>query len=156
MPDTVVVIGAGLAGLACAIRLHSAGVPVRVIDAAGEVGGRVRTDIVDGFRLDRGFQVFNTAYPEAARVLDVGALNLRAIPSGVIAFDRGRRERFMLPWRHPRHALSGLLADVGSLRDKAALAALTTRDVTFLPSCCAVTRTAPRRRSCGTGASPPR
>ncbi|GAA2874864.1 NAD(P)/FAD-dependent oxidoreductase [Streptosporangium fragile] len=129
MSDTVVVVGAGLAGLACAVRLHSAGMPVRVVEASDEVGGRVRTDLVNGFRLDRGFQVFNTAYPEAGRVLDIGALNLRAIPSGVIAFERGRRERFMVPWRHPGQALSGLLADVGSPLDKAALAALTARDV---------------------------
>ncbi len=129
MPDTVVVVGAGLAGLSCAIRLHSAGVPVQVVEAADEVGGRVRTDVVEGFRLDRGFQVFNTAYPEAAALLDIEALDLRAIPSGVIVFDGGRRERFMLPWRHPEHALSGVLADVGSLRDKAALAALTARDI---------------------------
>ncbi|MER5422637.1 NAD(P)/FAD-dependent oxidoreductase [Streptosporangium roseum] len=129
MSDTVVVVGAGLAGLSCAVRLHAAGVPVRVVEAAGEVGGRVRTDIVDGFRLDRGFQVFNTAYPEAGRVLDIGALDLGVIASGLIVFERGRRERFMLPWRHPGHALSGLLADVGSPRDKAALAALTAWDI---------------------------
>ncbi|WP_326823240.1 NAD(P)/FAD-dependent oxidoreductase [Streptosporangium sp. NBC_01756] len=131
MSDTVVVVGAGLAGLSCAVRLHSAGVPVRVVEAAGEVGGRVRTEIVDGFRLDRGFQVFNTAYPEAGRVLDIRALDLRAIASGLIVFDGGRRERFMLPWRHPEHALSGVLADVGSLRDKVSLAALTARDIAF-------------------------
>lgn len=89
MSDTVVVVGAGLAGLSCAVRLHAAGVPVRVVEAAGEVGGRVRTDIVDGFRLDRGFQVFNTAYPEAGRVLDIGALDLGVIASGLIVFDRG-------------------------------------------------------------------
>ncbi|MER5650544.1 NAD(P)/FAD-dependent oxidoreductase [Streptosporangium sp. NPDC002524] len=129
MPDTVVIVGAGLAGLACALRLRSAGVEVRVVEAADEVGGRVRTDVVDGFRLDHGFQVFNTAYPEAARVLDVAALDLRPIPSGLISFERGRRERFMLPWRHPGQALSGLLADVGSPADKAALAALTARDL---------------------------
>ncbi|MBB2914477.1 glycine/D-amino acid oxidase-like deaminating enzyme [Streptosporangium becharense] len=129
MSDTVIIVGAGLAGLACAVRLHSAGVPVRVVESSEEVGGRVRTDVVDGFRLDRGFQVFNTAYPEAGRVLDVAALDLRAIPSGVIAFERGRRERFMLPWRHPSQALSGLLADVGSPLDKVALAALTARDI---------------------------
>ncbi|GAA3120497.1 NAD(P)/FAD-dependent oxidoreductase [Streptosporangium carneum] len=129
MPDTVVVVGAGLAGLSCAIRLHSAGVAVRVVEAADGVGGRVRTDVVEGFRLDRGFQVFNTAYPEAARLLDIGALDLRAIPSGVIVFDGGRRERFMLPWRHPEHLFSGMLADVGSVQDKAALAALTARDL---------------------------
>ncbi|WP_440104982.1 NAD(P)/FAD-dependent oxidoreductase [Streptosporangium sp. H16] len=133
MRDTVVIVGAGLAGLACALRLRSAGVEVRVVEAADEVGGRVRTDVVDGFRLDHGFQVFNTAYPEAARVLDVAALDLRPIPSGLISFDRGRRERLMLPWRHPGQALSGLLADVGSPADKAALAALTARDL-LLPA----------------------
>ncbi|MGV9601076.1 NAD(P)/FAD-dependent oxidoreductase [Streptosporangium sandarakinum] len=129
MPETVVVVGAGLAGLACAVRLHAAGVPVRVVEAEDEVGGRVRTDVVDGFRLDRGFQVFNTAYPEARRVLDIGALDVRPFSSGLIVFDAGRRERIMLPWRHPGHALSGVLAGVGSLRDKAALAALTVRDM---------------------------
>ncbi|WP_436761506.1 NAD(P)/FAD-dependent oxidoreductase [Streptosporangium sp. V21-05] len=128
MRDTVVIVGAGLAGLACALRLRSAGAEVRVVEAADEVGGRVRTDVVDGFRLDHGFQVFNTAYPEAARVLDVAALDLRPIPSGLISFERGRRERIMLPWRHPGQALGGLLADVGSPADKAALAALSARD----------------------------
>ena len=51
----VVVVGAGLAGLACARRLHEAGARVRILEAADGVGGRVRTDVVDGFRLDRGF-----------------------------------------------------------------------------------------------------
>ncbi|MUN37471.1 NAD(P)-binding protein [Actinomadura sp. NEAU-AAG5] len=127
--DSVVVVGAGLAGLACAVRLHEAGVPVRVLEASDGVGGRVRTDIVDGFRLDRGFQVFNTAYPEARRVLDLEALDLRPFASGLLVFHEGRRERVMLPWRHPEHALSGVLADIGSARDKAALAAMTARDL---------------------------
>lgn len=126
-----VVVGAGLAGLACAVRLYEAGVPVRVLEASDGVGGRTRTDIVDGFRLDRGFQVLNTAYPEARRVLDIRALDLRPFASGLLVFHQGRRERVMLPWKHPRHALSGALADIGSVRDKAALAAMTARDLTF-------------------------
>ncbi|MFD0684406.1 FAD-dependent oxidoreductase [Actinomadura fibrosa] len=129
MPDTVIVVGAGLAGLACAARLHAAGVPVRVLEASDGVGGRVRTDVVDGFRLDRGFQVFNTAYPEAARVLDLDALDLRPFESGLLIFHEGRRERVMLPWRHPAQALSGAFAEIGTVADKAALAALTARDV---------------------------
>ncbi|MDH2427174.1 NAD(P)/FAD-dependent oxidoreductase [Sphaerisporangium sp. TRM90804] len=131
MPDTVVVVGAGLAGLACAVRLRSAGVPVRVLEASDGVGGRVRTDLAGGFRLDRGFQVFNTAYPEAARVLDVGALDLRPFSSGLFVARDGRRERVMLPWRHPRHVLSAALARVGTVSDKAALAAMTGRDMAF-------------------------
>lgn len=129
MSDGVIVVGAGLSGLACAVRLHEAGVPVRVLEASDGVGGRVRTDIVEGFRLDRGFQVFNTAYPEARRVLDLKALDLRSFASGLLVFREGRCERVMLPWRHPGQALSGARADVGSVRDKAALAAMTARDL---------------------------
>ncbi|GAA0389095.1 NAD(P)/FAD-dependent oxidoreductase [Microbispora corallina] len=126
---TVVVIGAGLAGLACAVRLHRAGVPVRVLESSDGVGGRVRTDLVDGFLLDRGFQVFNTAYPEAARVLDIGALDLRPFNSGLLVHRDGRRERVMLPWRHAGQALSGALARIGTPRDKITLAAVTARDL---------------------------
>ena len=72
----VIIIGAGLAGLCCARRLVESGVRVTVLEASDGVGGRVRTDVVDGFRLDRGFQVLLTAYPEARRVLDYEALNL--------------------------------------------------------------------------------
>ena len=68
MPEAdVLVVGAGLAGLACARRLAGAGLEVRVVEASDGVGGRMRTDVVDGFRLDRGFQVLNTGYPEARR-----------------------------------------------------------------------------------------
>ncbi|TLP56301.1 NAD(P)/FAD-dependent oxidoreductase [Microbispora triticiradicis] len=128
-PATVIVVGAGLAGLACAVHLRRAGVAVRVLEASDGVGGRIRTDIVDGFRLDRGFQVFNTGYPEAARILDIPALRLRPFTSGVIVFRDGRHERVTLPWRHPRQALSGLFARVGTPVDKAVLAAVTTRDL---------------------------
>ncbi|WP_169948015.1 FAD-dependent oxidoreductase [Microbispora sp. H11081] len=128
-PAEVIVVGAGLAGLACAWRLREAGVAVRVLEASDAVGGRIRTDVVDGFRLDRGYQIFNTSYPEAARVLDIGALDLRRFTNGAMIFRDGRRERVELPWRHPRHALSALLARVGTPVDKAVLVALTTRDL---------------------------
>lgn len=134
MADTVVVVGAGIAGLACAVRLRENGVPVRVLEASDGVGGRMRTDVVEGFRLDRGFQVFNTAYPEVRRLLDLKSLHLRPFASGVIVYDAGRRERVMLPWRHPSYTLSTLFAGIGSPRDKAALVAMTARDMTAPPS----------------------
>jgi monoamine oxidase len=59
----IVIVGAGLAGLACARVLAAAGWPFRLLEASNAVGGRVRTDVVDGFLLDRGFQVFLPAYP---------------------------------------------------------------------------------------------
>ncbi len=71
----VLVVGAGLAGLACARRLETAVLATTLIEASDGVGGRVRTDVVDGFRLDRGFQVLLTAYEEAGRVLDFEALD---------------------------------------------------------------------------------
>ena len=66
----VVVIGAGLAGLSCALSLEASGIPVSLLEASDVPGGRVRTDMVEGFLLDRGFQVLLTAYPEAKRLLD--------------------------------------------------------------------------------------
>ena len=86
MPEQpeVVVVGAGLAGLACALHLVRAGRDVVVLEASDAVGGRVRTDRVDAMSLDRGFQVHNTGYPEAQRVLDHGALDLCPLPAGAL------------------------------------------------------------------------
>ncbi|MFM7392667.1 MAG: FAD-dependent oxidoreductase, partial [Actinomycetota bacterium] len=67
----VVVIGAGLAGLAAARHLHAKSFSVAVLESQDDVGGRVRTDIVDGFRLDRGFQIMLSAYPELRRQVDL-------------------------------------------------------------------------------------
>jgi phytoene dehydrogenase-like protein len=66
----VLIVGAGLAGLCCARRVQQAGLSFLVLEASDGVGGRIRTDRIDGFQLDRGFQVFLTAYPEAKRLLD--------------------------------------------------------------------------------------
>lgn len=72
----VIVVGAGLAGLAAATELQRANVPVRVVEASDQVGGRVRTDQVDGFLLDRGFQVLLPAYPALREMVDLTALKL--------------------------------------------------------------------------------
>jgi phytoene dehydrogenase-like protein len=113
----VAVVGAGLAGLSCAHALHQAGVPVTVFEEADRVGGRVATDRVDGFLLDRGFQVFLTAYPEAAKVLDYSALRLAAFYSGALIQIGVRRYRFADPWRHPVAALRALFAPIASVPD---------------------------------------
>ena len=72
-----------LRGLVAARRLRDAGVDVRVLESAGQVGGRVRTDVVDGFRLDAGFQVLCPAYPAVVREFDLPALDLRPFLPGV-------------------------------------------------------------------------
>lgn len=124
MSTPVVVVGAGLAGLACATTLHAAGVPVRVIEASDGVGGRVRTDAIDGHLVDRGFQVLLTAYPEAHRQLDLAALDLRAFDPGAVVYLGGRRSIIADPFRSPGRVIESALSPVGSPFDKLRVAAL--------------------------------
>ena len=122
----VAVVGAGLAGLACARLLTRAGLDVVVLEAADAPGGRVRTDVVDGFRCDRGFQLLNPAYPEARRVLDLPAMRLQPFPAGVVVADATGRRLMADPRRVPATslpaALTGGLTGPGSVAEKAAFA----------------------------------
>ncbi|MGI8721506.1 MAG: NAD(P)/FAD-dependent oxidoreductase [Geodermatophilaceae bacterium] len=129
----VVVVGAGLAGLACATRLSETGLDVQVLEASDGVGGRARTDRIDGFLLDRGFQVVNTGYPEVRRVLDTDALDLRYFSRAMLLHVQGSVVRLADPRREPLAGLANLRAPIGSLRDKAALAAYAAA-VGFAPS----------------------
>jgi len=113
----VVIVGAGLAGLACALRLRELGREVLVLEASDGVGGRVRTDEVDGFRLDRGFQVLLTAYPAAQRWFDSADLDLRAFTPGVVVHRQGRSVRLADPFRAPVAAARSLLTPTVTLRD---------------------------------------
>lgn len=79
----VVVVGAGLAGLRAATLLAAEGLEVEVLEASDGVGGRARTDLVDGFRIDRGFQLLNPSYPQARAALDLDALDLCDFPPAV-------------------------------------------------------------------------
>jgi phytoene dehydrogenase-like protein len=129
----VVVVGAGLAGLSAARRLAAAGVDVLVVEAADAVGGRVATDAVDGFLLDRGFQVYNTAYPEAAAVLDHRALDLRPFTPGALVRIGDRLHRLTDPRRRPLTVGATLLAPIGSPADKARIGLVSVRDA-LLPA----------------------
>ncbi len=84
MSHPIVIIGAGLAGLNCARILHEQGDRVLLIDAHDRIGGRVQTDLVNGFQLDHGFQVFQTAYPEAKLALDYADLQLTQLETGAL------------------------------------------------------------------------
>jgi phytoene dehydrogenase-like protein len=100
------------------------GVDTLLLEAQDDVGGRVRTDPVDGFRLDRGFQVLQTAYPEAQQQLDYQALRLRKFEPGALIRTRGRTVRMTDPWRRPQDLISTTLNGVGNLGDRWKLARL--------------------------------
>jgi len=78
-----VVIGAGLAGLSAALTLQEAGHSVTVIDGADRAGGRIATDVIDGFILDRGFQLINLNYPEIKRLGLTTKLDFKTAPRTV-------------------------------------------------------------------------
>jgi phytoene dehydrogenase-like protein len=123
----VAIIGAGLAGLSCALSLEAAGVSVTLLEASDAPGGRVRTDLVDGFRLDRGFQVMLTAYPEAKRLLDYRALQLKPFQPGALVWHGGKFHRFADPFRNPMGAARFLLDPIIPLADKLQVAKLRRR-----------------------------
>jgi phytoene dehydrogenase-like protein len=129
----VVIIGAGLAGLACGLDLAAAGIGVQILEASDAPGGRMRTDQKDGFLLDRGFQVFNTSYPQVKRRLDRRALQLRPFTPGVLLHTPAGRLRFADPTRRPRQAIEMIRGHLAGPADLAALAGLSAADM-LLPA----------------------
>ncbi|CAI8617874.1 unnamed protein product [Vicia faba] len=116
--DKVIIIGAGLAGLAAATHLNSRNIPFLLLESSDAVGGRVRTDIVDGFRLDRGFQIFITAYPEAQKLLNYPSLNLQKFYSGAKIFYDGEFHTVADPLRQFFDSAKSLTNPIGSIFDK--------------------------------------
>jgi len=120
----VVIVGAGLAGLSASRYLTAAGCDVHVLEASDGVGGRVRTDHVDGFTLDRGFQILLTAYPELKKQFDVDALNLQPFDPGALVWINGKGKVFSDPLRRPKSFVATAVAPIGSVVDKIRLATL--------------------------------
>jgi len=131
----VVVVGAGLAGLSAARVIQQSGFSAIVVEASDAVGGRVRTDSVDGFLLDRGFQVLLTAYPELATQVDMQALDLREFDPGALVWRKGKGHVVSDPFRKPTTLVATALAPIGTILDKVRIVFLRRR----------VLRTHPRR-----------
>lgn len=114
----VLIIGGGLAGLSAAQVFHKKNISYQLLEADTRVGGRIKTDLVDGYRLDRGFQVLLTAYPETKKYLDYEALNLKSFyPGAVILQEKGKTE-IGDPLRKPSSLLKTVFANVGNIQDK--------------------------------------
>ncbi len=118
MKPTITIIGAGVAGLTAAVYLRKKGFKIQILEASDRAGGRVKTDKIDGFLLDRGFQVFLDSYPEAKKILNYDELNLKKfLPGATVLYDGGQFE-IADPFRRPTALFSTLFAPVGSFKDK--------------------------------------
>ncbi len=114
----VIIVGAGLAGLACAQRLAAAGVPFLILEAGRRIGGRLKTDRIDGFLLDHGFQVLQTAYPEARRNLDYDRLELKPFAPGAIIRTEDKFYTIADPRHRPQQLWSTATAPIGTIGDR--------------------------------------
>src|SRR3712207_2911751 len=125
----VIIVGAGLAGLTCAKVLSERGAEVVVFEASDGMGGRIRTDEQEGFLLDRGFQVYFTAYPVARRHLDHDGLDFRSFDPGALICRGGEKTILSDPLRDPKALAPSLLSDAATLRDKLRTAGLAAKSL---------------------------
>jgi len=116
---TAIIIGGGLSGLCAARQLHSQGIDFLLLEATDRIGGRIKTDVIDGYRLDHGFQVLLTAYPEAKRILDYQKLKLKSFsPGALLLYPDGQKDRIGDPLRDLSSLFPTVFSSAGNLMDK--------------------------------------
>lgn len=118
MKYDVVIVGAGISGLSCAAALHQKNLSFIILESSNRPGGRIKTDVIDRFRLDHGFQVLQTGYPEASRVLNFQKLKLKKFPAGVAVRYNNEFHVIADPRRHPKYLFSTLFSPIGTLKDR--------------------------------------
>lgn len=123
--EKIYIVGAGLSGLIAALELEKSGFTPIILEASDRVGGRMKTDVVDGFRLDHGFQVLNTAYPEAKKYLDFQALHLKTFEPGAVILDGKDTYIITDPMRNPLKIVGMAFSKVGTFLDKVKMFTLT-------------------------------
>lgn len=112
------IVGAGVSGLIAAKTLEAQGYKPVIIETTDTVGGRVKTDIVDGYQLDHGFQVLLDAYPKTQEHLDFKSLELQNFLPGATIFSNGKAQTIGDPLRDASLLFSTLTASIGSIFDK--------------------------------------
>ena len=121
------IIGGGISGLIAARVLEEYGLSAKIIEATDRLGGRVKTDVVDGYSLDHGFQVLLTAYPAAKKYLDFDALALQEFLPGSAIFKNGKQKIIGDPLRNLSLLLPTLFSGIGTVNDKLKILALNRR-----------------------------
>ena len=121
----IYIIGAGLSGLVAALELEKAGFSPIILESTDKVGGRMKTDQVDGFLLDHGFQVLLTSYPEVKKYLNLPALNLKTFDPGAVIFDEKDSYIISDPLRNPLKVVGMAFSRVGTFLDKVKMFTLT-------------------------------
>ncbi|WP_034058438.1 protoporphyrinogen/coproporphyrinogen oxidase [Lacinutrix jangbogonensis] len=114
----IYIIGAGISGLITALELEKAGFSPTIIEASASVGGRVKTETINGYVLDRGFQVLLESYPKAIKHLDYTDLDLQELVPGAVIYSNGKQQTIGDPLRNLALLLPTLTSNVGSIKDK--------------------------------------
>ncbi len=123
----VIIVGGGLSGLSAAIHLQNEGLNIKLFESTDRVGGRVKTDTLNGFLLDRGFQIYITSYPEGKKMLDYNTLRLKHFLAGSVVLYKNKRYHLTDPLRRPLESFSSFGAPFVKFSDQLKILALRNR-----------------------------